>query len=287
MSEFTPGAPGGAFDIASGTCSWPVTYANGAPPEVLESMDDNQRLMFEAMAGQYLWMWTGQRFGTCSVTLRPCRSNGYLPPNIFEGRGPFTTFVRTGYIPAIIAGAYYAIACTACGVGCLCDSTKSLTLPGPIASIDAVKVDGVTLDPSAYRVDNQRHLVRIDGEAWPTSQDMTLATTEVNTFEVSYQRGLGVPYGGQVAAGRLALELALAALDRPECALPQRVQSITRQGVTVAVIDAFDDVGTGRTGIWLIDSWVASVTAPPSPARVYSVDVGRPKNRSTLVLPGD
>lgn len=280
MSEFAPTAPGGAFDIATGVCSWPVTYPEGEPGDPVASLGDEQRLMYESMAGQYLWMWTGRRFGTCTVTLRPCQTSVYTPPSTFEGRGPFTTFARTGYVPAIIDGAYYAIACTTCGTGCLCESTKSLTLPGPINAVTEVKVDGVALASTAYRVDNGKYLVRLDGEAWPTRQDMTLATDQADTFEITYERGFGVPYGGQVAAAILTQELVRAATDDPECALPKRVQSITRQGVTVAVLDAFDDVDTGRTGIWLIDSWVASVTKPPRAARVASPDVGRPRHRS-------
>src|SRR3546814_4772015 len=50
-----------------------------------------------------------------------------------------------------------------------------------------------------------------------------------------------------ISAGRLANELAKAACNDKSCGLPQRVQSITRQGVTVAVLDSFDDIDTGHT----------------------------------------
>jgi hypothetical protein len=97
-----------------------------------------------------------------------------------------------------------------------------------------------------------------------------------NTWSVTYQQGKPVPVGGQIAAGLLACELAKAACGDKSCGLPQRVQSITRQGVTVAVLDAFDDIDTGHTGIWLIDSWVASVTKRPRRWRVLSPDRRQP-----------
>lgn len=102
---------------------------------------------------------------------------------------------------------------------------------------------------------------------------MVAPITEIDTFQVTYMRGIDVPMGGQVAAGRLACELAKAACGDNTCALPKRVQTITRQGVTVGLLDSFDDVDKGRTGIWLIDSWVASMNIPQSRAgRVLSPD---------------
>jgi hypothetical protein len=40
-------------------------------------------------------------------------------------------------------------------------------------------------------------------------------------------------------------------------------------------------VEKGRTGIWLVDSWVASVTKPKRGGHVYSVDIPNPRNRVT------
>jgi hypothetical protein len=110
---------------------------------------------------------------------------------------------------------------------------------------------------------------------------MAAATTEANTWQVSYTKGTPVPEGGQVAAGVLACELAKGATNDRTCQLPQRVQTIARQGVTVQLLDSFDDVEKGRTGIWLVDSWVASVTQPKRGGSVYSVDIPNPRHRTT------
>jgi hypothetical protein len=147
-----------------------------------------------------------------------------------------------------------------------------LNLPGPVQSVSKVLIDGVVLPATSYRVANQRQLIRTDGETWPSCQDMLAASTEPNTFEVTYVRGIPVPIGGQVAAGSLACELAKAACGDESCALPQRLQSITRQGLTVAMQlegETFDS----QTGIWAIDSWVASVNKPKSFVSVRSVDI--------------
>src|SRR3546814_8783259 len=74
-------------------------------------------------------------------------------------------------------------------------------------------------------------------------------------------------------------DLAKAACNDKTCGLPRRVQSVTRQGVTVAVLDAFDDIDEGHTGIWLIDSWVASVVRRPRKMRVLSPDRMPPRYR--------
>jgi hypothetical protein len=233
-------------------------------------MNVEDRAAFEEMAADYLWNWTLKSFGVCSTVLRPCRS---------DCRG--STYWRrgNGLHPAIIGGQWTNLVCGACGDNCTCGVPTSLRLPGPIVSISQVLLGGVVLPPAAYRVDNGTTLVRTDGGRWPWCQDMALPTTAPGTFSVAYDFGREVPIGGQLAAGVLACELAKAACRDSTCALPQRVQTITRQGVTMAMLDPFDGIEAGRTGIWLIDSWVASIVKPTRPGGVYSVDVPRPKER--------
>lgn len=266
--------------VGSGPCTWEVIYPGNANDTIYDSMTAEEKAIYESMAATYLWHWTGKAYGTCVVTVRPCKVSDKAP-STWSGRGPTTDYTRTGWYPAVIGGAYYRIYCGTCPQTCLCDSPKSIALPGPVHDIVEVKIDGDVVPATSYRVDNGRFLVRTDGEAWPTTQDQTLASDQEGTFEVTYERGTPVPPGGQLATGVLALELAKAANNDSSCALPQRVQSISRQGITVAVLDAFDDVETGRTGIWLIDSWLTSVAKPPRPARVRSVDVASPTMRRT------
>src|SRR5699024_472918 len=133
-----------------------------------------------------------------------------------------------------------------------------------------VRIDGNVLPDSAYRVDYGNILIRTDGQTWPAVQDMLADPSELNTFEVTYKRGIEVPAGGQFAAGVLACELAKAYCGDQTCELPKRVQTVTRQGVTVGFMDQFEGLEEGKTGIWSIDSWIASVNRVGTFASVMS-----------------
>lgn len=262
--------------------TWPVSYAECDTFGPEACWTPTAKATWERIAAEYLWNWTGRGYGLCPVAVRPCRSDCYRYPGASAGGA---------WSPVLIGGRVYNIGCWVCGDDCSCDGvTAALRLPGPIDSVTGITIDGVLLDDEAYRVDNGSVLVRLDGSGWPTCQDMSSPATEAGTWVVDYVRGVPVPAGGQIAAGVLAVELAKAACGDASCQLPRRVQTITRQGVTVALLDAFDDVGKGRTGVWLIDSWVASVTGAPRGGSVRSVDVPHPRHRVTtwtapVVLP--
>jgi len=262
-------------------CDWPVVYPGDCP--ALDTVSDP--LVFEAMAIAFLWNWTGRGYGVCPVALRPCRSDCAQADSTFWGYGPYTSGsampAKARWGPALVGGQWFNLSCGACGDDCSCSSTgaPSLRLPGPIDSVQEVLIGGDRLLPNAYRVDNRSLLVRTDGGAWPTCQDMAAAPDKPGTFQISYLYGTPVPLGGQVAAGVLACELAKASSGDRSCQLPTRIQTLTRQGVTMTMLDTFEDVEKGRTGLWLVDSWVASVTQPRRGGKVRSVDIPSPRNR--------
>lgn len=279
-------------------CDWPLSETECASCSAFTDLSEADQALFGRMAADYLWNWTNKVYGVCEEEIRPCT---YLYPyggdeygdgafggewsdacssgtcsgscscggrggSTFWGRGPFPGS-GSPWQPVLIGGEWFNISCGKCGDGpCGCSGPTSVTIPGPVQSVTSVMVGTEVLDPSAYRVDNHRCLVREDGEEWPVDGDWVIV----------YKRGTPVPPGGQVAAAVLACELAKAACGDKSCALPQRVQSITRQGVTIAMLDSFDDIDKGHTGIWLIDSWIASVTKSSAPSFVVSPDV-RPK----------
>lgn len=247
-----------------------------------------QQALYESMATQYLWNWTGRVLGTCPLVVRPCRSDCDTFTT-FWGYGPYThgyalTKSRNSHAfgPMLIQGQWFNLGCGSCGDNCSCDeSIPALRLPSPVASIVRVMQDGEELPADAYRVDNQALLVRLDGHGWPTCQDMTVPYDAEGAFAVEYLYGSEVPPQGQLAAGVLACEFAKAAVGDASCQLPRRVQTIARQGITTTFLDDMDNLDKGRTGIWLVDSWVASMVNPPRPGRVYSVDIPRPRVRVT------
>lgn len=255
-------------------CGWEISYSHctGTRDETfLREVDPEVKTRAEEMATDFLDQWTGGVFGPCPSRVRPCRE-----PRIQGMASAAWDIVRSGsrWMPYLVDGRWYNGGCGTCGNVCGCSGPSSITLPWPIHTVTAVVIDGETLDPSTYRVDKKRTLVRLDG-AWPTSQDLELPDDAVGAWYVDYERGRPVPAGGEVAAGELALEYMKALCNDSSCRLPERVQTITRQGVTMAMMDKFEDLEKGHTGIWLIDSWVSSITAPPRKAQVLSPDVRR------------
>lgn len=270
----------------AGPCNWQVSYAACAGCTTLNGMSVEDKAMVEDMATEFLWNWTLKAFGVCDVVVRPCRQD-CSQLSTFWGNGPYGHGSLGGGPwpnPQLVGGAWTNVSCGFCPQDdCSCSGSRLMTLklPGPISSVSEVTIDGAVLLAANYRVDNHSLLVRLDGLPWPRCQDMSLPPSEAGTFQISYERGRQVPVGGQTAAGLLACEMAKALCRDASCALPARLQSITRQGVTMAVLDDFKDVSEGRTGIWLIDSWVASIVKPPARSQVFSVDVPRPKYRTT------
>lgn len=265
-------------------CQWPISYlqcgeideTTGMPP-ALAGLEEDDRAALEQMAADYLWRWTGRTLGLCPVQLRPCRRDCWQFRATFSGGLP-AGFGRP-FAPVLISGQWFNIGCGFCGDNCSCTTTTALRIPGPVDSITAVIIDGQPLPLPSFRVDNGHLLVRQDGDDWPTCQNMDAPAGQPDTFVIDYIRGTPVPFGGQIAAGLLAEQFAKAVCGDTSCALPRRVQSISRQGVTVAILDAFEDITKGHTGIWMIDSWVASMTAPARGGTVRSPDLPNPRRR--------
>lgn len=217
-----------------------------------------------------LWGLTGRQFGTCEVTVRPCGSScawygGWMTyPVTADGVG-------TIFAPFIRDGSWFNCGCAG---ACSCKPKCSVLLPGPVAAVTSVTVDGIVIDPALYRVDNRNRLVGVDGQCWPDCQNMDLTSPGEGTFEVTYLRGTPLPAAGEIAAGELAGEF-IKACAGTDCALPMNIQSLTRQGVQVEMIDPTNVLTSGLTGIRNVDLFIRTVnpqglTARP---RVLSPDL--------------
>jgi hypothetical protein len=222
----------------TGPCGWEVADCEACS---VEETDTHKEI-----AVDLLWRATFQRFGPCEVTVRPCRD------------------------PAARCGRC-ASPCSACG----CRSLPEIVLPGPIYSVSEVWVDGVVVDPSAYRVDDYNWLVRIDGGLWPRCGNLAAEPEEDGSFVVTYDLGAPPPAGAAETAAELACDLAKAYCNDKSCRLPKRIRQKTRQGVTVT----FEDLAEGRFGIEVVDLWVDMVNSRRRRSRVYSPDL--PKVRAT------
>lgn len=249
--------------LRQGPCSWPLL---GDCPDLdtIKTDDADVHAALVASAVGFLWRWTGRVFGLCDVVLRPARRS--CQHSTFDGGGV------SGWTPVLVGGQWRNVTCGSCAGACDCADDTRLRLPSPVHAVSAVTIDGAVLDESAYRLDDHGTLVRHDGGSWPCCQDLTLTAGEEGTWSVAYTWGVPVPVDGQLAAGMLACQLAKAWAGANDCKLPERVQTITREGVTVGFLDPFDGLDSGRTGVWLVDAWVASVTKPAVRSAVYSPD---------------
>jgi hypothetical protein len=184
-------------------------------------------------ATEVLWEQSRQRFGLCTSTVRPCRrdcSGGGWPfADQWWEWGTPTTWPR----PVLWAGAWMNIACGSCPGTCSCTDLEEAILPAPVSTVDQVKVDGQVLPPSAYRVDNWRLLVRVDGGLWPVCQDLSKEDTQPGTWSITVTVGEAVPVLGQLAVGELACEMTRACLGE-DCRLPANLASLARQGVNIS-----------------------------------------------------
>jgi hypothetical protein len=263
------------MSIRVAPCNWPLVYCGdgGEGPtgcSSLNGLDVALAELIEEAAVSYLWNWTKKQFGTCEISLRPCKEQCLQQWTTYRGRAgtngnlPWTEGGMGPLNPALIRGVWWNLGCSgSCDTDqCSCTYVPTVNLPGPVDSVTEVWIDGVQLDADAYRVDNHSKLIRVDGGDWPACQDMLSDPTVPGTdsFMVVFDQGVPVPAGGQIAAGILACEMAKAACRDNSCKLPQRLQSITRQGVTMTVLDSFSDLYEhGATGLWLVDNWVASI----------------------------
>jgi hypothetical protein len=228
-------------------------------------------------ATRVLWALSGRQFGTCTVTLRPCRRDCYdsWPWGWSEwGGSTLDRWVDSSY------RYWMPLGCGGCAGACSCAEVSEAVLPGPVSRVVQVKLDGTPLATGSYRVDNNRLLVRTDGQRWPYCQNLNLDDTQAGTWSVTVEVGQAVPESGRMAMGELVCEIVKAGQGQ-DCRLPPGVTSLVRQGVTIQYPDVGQLLKEGRTGLYLVDLFLASENPKGlrQRARVYSVD--RPTQRRT------
>lgn len=204
----------------------------------------------DRVATRVIWAASGRQFGLCTVTVRPCWQRQLPVYQTFPvgtyGEGYWSLVGLPGNSVQVFPGTMCA-----CSPGCAC-SPPQMALPGPVASVSEVAINGVVLGAGAYRVDHGTYLVRQDGQAWPMTQDLSAVDGSANTWHVTYQQGVAVPAELQDAAGLYACEIGRARAGGT-CQLPNRVQQITRAGVTIDYVNTDDYLANGRTGYDQVD----------------------------------
>lgn len=228
------------------------------------------------VATEILWRLTAGQFGTCSITLRPCSQKCTdFPSGLF---GPYNGLP----VPFVNGGEWFNMGClcrSKCGCGPICE----IKLPGPVNSITEIRIDGLVVNPSTYWVHNARRLVRKQPDCWPECQHMDRPITDEGTFSITYVRGEPVPPGGRRAVSYYAVELWKACGNAKGCRLPQRVREITREGISMTLLDPMEFLDEGLVGLPEVDTWLRSVnpTGRRSQSRVYSPDSARYRRQTS------
>lgn len=227
------------------------------------------------LASSVLFNFTRQKWpGVCTDIFRPCSTTCRY------WNWPTSSFTLFPYDRSV----------------CGCGSQDKIVLPGfPVTALTRVTIDGVDEALSQFRIDNGNLLVTVravDGDpiiTFPGCQRMDLPPTEVGTWEIEYEYGAVPPPEGVRAAAILGCELARScaptgSAQSAACRLPKRVTSITRQGVSMAILDPLDLFEQGKTGIPEVDLWVASVLYGDKwqPAAVYDPNTFATRTRRSL-----
>lgn len=225
-----------------------------------------QRARAIAVATELLYVASGRRFACHVDVVRPNRTNSAC------GCGSGSLVER-------------ALAARDGWPECGCGGAE-IVLPGPVSEIVTVTVDGAVLDAGAYVLFDNRRLVRVDGESWPCCQSLATPDGEPGTWSIEYRHGTQPPVSGVSAAIELACETARFFAGSSDCRLPRRVQTVTRQNVSMTVVDAQDFLDEGRLGLPLADYFLTYFGAPSRTgrrARIVSPD--SPRFASTSDVP--
>lgn len=251
-------------------------------PTQATAVEVAMELLNKLSAGQY---------GLCKVKIRPYRRRSYwdywrlLRPSLYDSL--FSGGMLYGGL--LYGGLPFDLPCGCVGNDCRCGYVPEIPLGPQVYDVLEVKVDGQVLPATAYRVDDRRMLVRTDGGHWPHCQQLGMPDTADDTFSVTYRRGVMPGKAAQLALTVLAVEMAKACSGDRKCALPSRVTSIVREGITYDLLDNLDVFERGRTGLPRVDMWLAAVNphAARAPMRAYSPDTVRSRTTTwpTETLP--
>lgn len=191
-------------------------------------------------------MYTDEAIRTASEVLYKLTGEKY--PGISTSTDAITSTAYTNFMttPQVVGGKMYNLPRASTG------GQRELNLrQKPVLAVESVYVNGALLDPSQYSLRNNSYIVRTAPNLWILSP-----TSEI---VVTYRHGARPPAAGKAAATRLANEIILWYLGDNRCALPERITSVARQGVSYTILDPQDFISQGKTGIYTVDSFISAV----------------------------
>jgi hypothetical protein len=218
-------------------------------------------------ASHILWSMSGRKFsGATTVTERYTSAyDPYLRAN--GSRLNFTPVLINGQVENVPMGGFARYS----HHDWMGDGTTSyarIRLRGrKVVEIHNLRDDeGNIIDPDSYYLGDHSTIYGTPNAKWTSAN-----------VEVTYTYGTPPPASGRAAARILATELVKLYANDDTCALPQRVTSIVRQGVTYTVLDNQSFIDELKTGIYAVDLFLKAVNPDKARARsrVFSPDTPR------------
>lgn len=207
-------------------------------------------------ASQFLWAATGRQFSCCTVTIHPCIDCSDNCPGLSSGS--WGGFWGYPWYPVHLANGDWTNVSCPCDDSCVCGRCE-LRLPYPVCSINEIIMNGVIIPPESYRVDDFVKVVLLDNS--PEAASGCWKGCD-NSITLTY--GKPVPELVRLAANEFACQLIKKCVGRP-CELPQRIQSLSRQGMNATFLDPMEFLREGMTGIFLVDLAIKTY----NPHRLY------------------
>jgi hypothetical protein len=247
---------------------WPISpvCCPGWPAD--ESEWDPAHFDAQWLATIDLWRAVAGAVGLCRTTELPCLDRCSIRPLEGVWMSPWRD----------ASGAWRNDKC-GCRDGCSCTQLCTVTLQGPVYSIESVTVGGVAVPADEWKLLTGNRLARCGG-CWPACQNYC----DESGLVVTYMRG--VPPG--LDAIRAVSLLACKKLQQcppggAGCGeLPSGVTSISREGLSMQLdntIGSSDGASVMSTGIPYVDRWIASINpyGITDQASVWSPDVPMPQ----------
>lgn len=249
--------------LSEGPLTWP--YVTGVCDMTALGLTTAQQTMVVANAVEWMWAHSGRFYGTRAAVYRP-QSRGRGVPG----------WPGIGLQPVGAGGT--ALLMMGLDEDWSVESDQTLELPGPAVSVQSVEINGVTVDPTLYRLDG-RWLVRQDGQFWPRTQNMIAALGQQDTWAVHYTRGQPVSDFGVYATAMLICYFAKRVLAGLTCDLPYNTTSVSRGGVAIArdKNDAQGRASGKNSPVPAVDQWLEMVNPNNLQAqpKVWSPDTAR------------
>lgn len=146
----------------------------------------------------------------------------------------------------------------------------------PVSKIHTIRNrNGAVVDPTSYYLVDHSTIQATAGSRWTPCD-----------IEVTYTYGIEPPTMGKMAARTLAMEFCKLWNGDDDCILPQRVTSVSRQGVSYTILDSQDFIAELRTGLYAVDLFLKSVNpdGARAKARVFTPDVPRGRRYTPKAL---